>query len=112
MLDSRAALALLALEQERSPEALTAVWQEVEDIWEVLKSQQLAAVAQAPRIYLTCHRLLEALGDERAETPLEQAYQLLQDRAAGLPDAADRQLFLQAGRTNRAIVAAWRAKHL
>jgi len=111
-LDSRAALALLALEQERSPEALTAVRQEVEDIWEVLKSQQLAAVAQAPRIYLTCHRLLEALGDERAETPLEQAYQLLQDRAAGLPDTADRQLFLQAGCTNRAIVAAWRAKHL
>jgi tetratricopeptide (TPR) repeat protein len=59
------------------------------------------------RVYLICYQVLEACGSPRANDILNTAHTLLQKRAAGLLDEADRQAFLWEVSDHRAIVEAW-----
>ncbi|MBN1920659.1 MAG: tetratricopeptide repeat protein [Anaerolineae bacterium] len=111
-LKSRAALAQLALEQGATPGALALAQTHAEDIWHALQNQILSNTDSTARVYLACYRVFAASEDERADLVLEQAYQLLQERAAGLPDENDRRQFLEAIPANRNIVVAWHKRHL
>ncbi len=110
-LESRAALAQLALEEGTTRDSLDVAQKHIEDILYALQSQTLANSSGAARIYLACYRVLLGLGDGRAELVLEQAHQLLQERAALLPDSGARQRYLEAVPANREIITAWRERH-
>jgi predicted ATPase/DNA-binding SARP family transcriptional activator/class 3 adenylate cyclase len=59
------------------------------------------------RIYLTCIQVLQATQDARAETILEQAYNLIQERAATIEDEALHRSYLENVAENREILALW-----
>jgi len=107
-LKSRAALAQLALEQG----TLALAQKRAEDIWHALQNQVLSNTDGAAQIYLACYRVFVTFGDKRADLVLEQAYQLLHERAAGLPDSDDRRRFLEVVPAHRDIIAAWDRLHL
>jgi predicted ATPase/class 3 adenylate cyclase len=62
------------------------------------------------RIYVTCFQVLQASGDPRAEEILSDAFELLQEQAARIPNEAERSRFLQNVPWHRAIVTAWEAR--
>ena len=59
------------------------------------------------RVYLTCYRVLDALGDPRAISTIETAWKSLQQKAARLPDEAARRRFLEDVPYHREIASAW-----
>jgi tetratricopeptide (TPR) repeat protein len=61
------------------------------------------------RLYLTCARVLEALGDQRAPGLVGAAYTLLEEQAEGL-GAGEREALLQRLPAHRAVAAAWQAQ--
>lgn len=64
------------------------------------------------RIYLTCYRVLSAIGDPRAGNILDAAYNLLQERADTIEDKALRRSYLENVAAHREIVALWnKASH-
>jgi len=69
-----------------------------------LNPQALAQANEPMRLYLSCLRVLQAWQDPRANALLMTAYQLLQERAAKLPDEAGRQAFLHGIPSNRALL--------
>jgi predicted ATPase len=62
---------------------------------------------QPLRIYLTCIQVLQANQDPRAEKVLEQAYNLIQERAATIEDEDLHRSYLENVPENREIVALW-----
>ncbi len=59
------------------------------------------------RVYLACYRVLEALGDERAETVLRTAHGLLHERAARLAAGEQRRVFMEEVAVHREIEQAY-----
>ncbi len=59
------------------------------------------------RVYLACWQALQAAGDARADAVLQAAWQLLNQRAAGLPDDAARHSYQQRVPHHRALAQAW-----
>jgi len=60
------------------------------------------------RIYLTCYQVLRANDDHRAADVLTAAHDLLQERAARIPDDVARQSFIENVAAHREIVRAYR----
>jgi hypothetical protein len=71
----------------------------------------LEGTVEPVRVYLTCYRVLRALGDPRAEGVLDAGYGLLQERAAMIEDADLRRSYLENVPHHREIAAVWRASH-
>lgn len=70
-----------------------------------MESNPIMAGAERPlRVHLICYQVLRAASDERAPALLAQAYEILQARAAKIPDEALRYSFLQKLPDHRAIV--------
>jgi len=100
--EPQAGLASIALAQGN----LVAAQAQVEAILPVLVEQPHAGYNEPFAIYLTCYRVLTALGDERAATLLQQGYDLLQQVAAALDDET-RHRFLTAVPIHCELVAAY-----
>ncbi len=67
----------------------------------------LARQALGPKhsfIFLCCHHILTALHDPRADSILQQGYQVLQKQAATIVDPALRMMFLNKVSTNRTLI--------
>ncbi|MBN1484184.1 MAG: tetratricopeptide repeat protein [Chloroflexia bacterium] len=105
VLEPLAGLAEVALSQEKLQQAQGYV----QTIMDYLEQHNLPGVEEPLRIYHTCYRVLQAMQDPRSEGLLEQAYQLLQERAANIDDAERRQSFLQV-KFRREIAEAFEAK--
>ena len=58
-------------------------------------------------IYLTCVKVLQALGEAQAGSLLETAHTLLQERAAKIPDESMRQAFLRNAPCHGEIIELW-----
>ena len=56
------------------------------------------------RVYLSCFRILQAWGDERAGGLLDTAQRLLREQVAKMPDEASRQAFLRNIPVNEALL--------
>jgi tetratricopeptide (TPR) repeat protein len=69
----------------------------------------LLATWEPLRIYLTCYRGLQAVKDQRADEILEQAYNLLKDRANRILDEQDRHQYEENVPWHREIVSEWQA---
>jgi tetratricopeptide (TPR) repeat protein len=61
------------------------------------------------RIYLTCYQILKANDDPRAEEVLEEAHDLLEERAAEISDQELRRSFLENVSAHRELVSEWQA---
>jgi len=100
-------LAAVAYERKRLDEALD----NVEQIMSHRKENPtLVGTLEPMRILLTCIKVLEAAGQtERADTLLEESYQLLMQRADFFTDERLRESFLHAPRVSfhREIVRRW-----
>jgi tetratricopeptide (TPR) repeat protein len=59
-------------------------------------------------VYLSCYQALHANNDARATSVLATAWQILQERAANITDAAVHDMFLKNVPHHRALGAAWR----
>ncbi len=95
-----AGLARLALAQGD----LAAAFEYVQEILDYLQSGNLDGTQEPIRVYLTCYQVLQVQGDRRADEVLEQAYRLVQERAAGITDAEMRRSFLENVTANRKLV--------
>jgi predicted ATPase len=71
--------------------------------------ETLLATWEPLRIYLTCYRGFQSVKDQRAGEILEQAYNLLQDRANRILDEQDRQQYLEDVPWHHEIVSEWQA---
>jgi predicted ATPase len=99
-----AGLARVALVQKNRTEALAHVG-EILDYME--DHPALAGTLEPLRIYLTCYRVLSAIGDPRASGTLDAAYRLLQERAATIEDEDLRCSYLENVAAHRELVALW-----
>jgi len=63
------------------------------------------------RPHLVCYRVLRASEDPRADEVLEQAYGMLQERAAQIEDEALRRSYLEDVAVNREIMAEYARRH-
>ena len=79
------------------------------DVLDFLTTGSTEGTEEPARLYLTCGRVLEALGDRRAPGLYGAAHGLLEEQASRL-DAAERQDFLQRLPAHRAVAAAWLAQ--
>ncbi len=77
----------------------------------IQKDSNLEGTDQPIRVYLNCYQVLTALGDPQAANILEQGCQMLNGRAAGIADAAAREMFLEGVSFHREIMSAWQANH-
>lgn len=83
----------------------------VEEILDHLESKSLDGADEPFRVYLTCHRVLQATDDPRAQQLLAAAYDLLQQRASMIGDEQLQQSFLENIPQHRAIAVAFRRQH-
>jgi hypothetical protein len=89
----------------------------VEEILSYLEASAPSASATCPfdgsdeplRIYLTCYRVLQANADPRALEILNAAHNLLQARAAKIPDETLRRSYLENVAAHRDLVSEWQA---
>jgi class 3 adenylate cyclase/Tfp pilus assembly protein PilF len=102
-LDSHAGLARAALAQGDVAEACA----HAEAILGQIETAFLDGTAEPLRVYLACYLALKACHDPRAQEVLARAYDLLQERAAGIGDDAQRRSFLENVPAHRALAAAW-----
>jgi len=86
----------------------------VEEIWHHVETGNLDWWWDPAHIYLTCYRVLRTNGDPRADSVLEEAHSLLQERAAKISDEGDRRSYLVNVAANREIVREYarRRKHM
>jgi hypothetical protein len=61
-------------------------------------------------LWFNCYWVLQAHHDRRAATVLDQAYAIVQERAAHISDATMRHTFLHNVAVHSQIVAAWRLR--
>ena len=102
-LDPRAGVAQVCLHQGDQSEALCVV----ETLLHFLTNDSFAGADEPFRIYLTCYRVLQATGDQRATPLLVQAHQRLQQLAALITDEALRHSYLQTVPIHRELIAAF-----
>ena len=111
-IDDLAGLARAALAQSDSEQAL----EHVEEILAWIAANGSEGIEYPLQVYLTCYRILSATaqGDtsaiKRAYVVLSKARTVLLDHAAGISDSALRRKFLENVKTNREIMAAWKAR--
>jgi tetratricopeptide (TPR) repeat protein len=108
ILDAKAGLTTMQLmRSDLSPPLSLA-----EEFLEHIKNQpRLPYTWQPMWIYLTCVQVLEANGDTRAQEVLEQAYNLIQERAATIEDEDLHRSYLENVPENREIVAMWEGRN-
>jgi hypothetical protein len=70
-----------------------------------LENATFGGADEPQRIFLTCYRVLRAAADRRADGILSMALGLLHTRAAKIPDAESRQIFLNQVPYHREIMA-------
>jgi predicted ATPase/class 3 adenylate cyclase len=103
-MESRAGLARLALHQG----ILNRAKKQVNIILEYLETDgSLDGIDWPFRIYLTCYQVLKAGHDPRARDILSQAYTLLLEHAANIPDQDSRRAFLENVPWHLEIVRLW-----
>jgi predicted ATPase/class 3 adenylate cyclase len=101
-----AGLARIALVRED----LQAARERVEEILGYLEAGGSLEGAEEPlRVLMTCYRVLQAVQDSRAGDILEDAYQMLGERADRIPDENLRRKFLENIPHHQEISTAWRA---
>ncbi len=105
MTESYAGLAQACLEEGDLPGALG----KVEQALALLATTEVEAYLDLMEIYLTCYRVLWAAHDPRARPQLDQAYQILEERARLIDDPALRQAFLEHVPVHRELVEALRS---
>jgi len=71
----------------------------------------LEGTDQPLRVYLTCHLVLSAMKDSRANALLNAAHDMLRTRVNGIADSERRKVFLENVPWNREILALWRELH-
>jgi tetratricopeptide (TPR) repeat protein len=71
----------------------------------IQKDTNLEGTDQPIRVFLNTYLVLNALKDPRADNILEQGCEMLKNRAAGIADAAARQMFLEDVSFHRELVA-------
>jgi tetratricopeptide (TPR) repeat protein len=81
----------------------------VEDILSHPKADNIEGLDEPFLIFLICYRVLRASNDPRAQSILEKAYNLLQERVASITDEALRRSYLENVVAHREILAAWSA---
>jgi predicted ATPase/class 3 adenylate cyclase len=59
------------------------------------------------RVYLSCYQVLQAANKPQADEILKTAYALLQKKAEGIPDPAQRRTFLEGIPYHREIISVW-----
>jgi tetratricopeptide (TPR) repeat protein len=101
VMESLAGLAEVSLCSEDLPLAQ----RQVEEILAFLETGSVDGTEEPLRIYLTCYRVLAAAGDPRAESTLTTAHQLLQERAAKIPEQM-RSSYLEKVAAHREIIQA------
>jgi len=89
---------------------LAAAQARVEEILYHLEAGDLAWWWEPVRIYLTCYRVLRAIGDPRADDVLENGYRLFQDRAANISDEEEQRSYMENVDANREIVSEYAAR--
>ncbi|MGC9349151.1 MAG: BTAD domain-containing putative transcriptional regulator [Anaerolineae bacterium] len=99
----RAGLARAYVAQNEMDEALG----QVEQIVDYLERGHLQGTMEPLRPYLTCHRVLSAVGDPRAAELLAEGYRLMQAWAATIDDEGLRHAYRHNVEVNRQIAAAW-----
>jgi class 3 adenylate cyclase/tetratricopeptide (TPR) repeat protein len=77
----------------------------VEAILTHLENATFGGADEPQRIFVTCYRVLRAAADRRVDGILSMALGLLHTRAAKIPDARSRQMFLEQVPYHREIVA-------
>lgn len=83
----------------------------VGEILEYLEGGGTLEGAEEPlRVWLTCYQVLHACQDSRALSIIDNAHQLLQNRADRIRDESLRHKFLENIPAHKAVVAAWRAQ--
>jgi tetratricopeptide (TPR) repeat protein len=102
--DPLAGLARVALAQGEHERALAHVG---EILAHLEDRPALEGTVEPVRVYLTCYRVLCALGDPRAEGVLDAGYELLQERGAMIEDEDLRRSFLENVPHHRELVAEW-----
>jgi hypothetical protein len=102
-LEALAGLAVVALAQGEPTQAQRLV----SDVLAALDAEALAQANEPFRIYLTCYRVLQATGDQRATPLLVQAHQRLQQLAARITDEALRHSYLHTVPIHRELIAAF-----
>lgn len=85
----------------------TAALAYAEAILQIATDTQLDGVEEPIRVYLSCFYTLQARGDRRAATVLDQAYALFNRLAASLDDPTQLPLFRSAVAANRELLALW-----
>jgi class 3 adenylate cyclase/tetratricopeptide (TPR) repeat protein len=85
----------------------TAAQAALRDLLPQLDGSILPGTDDPLRVYHTAYRVLEAAGDPRARTILEQAHSVLEERAQQIQDEAIRRAFLERSASHQAIAAAW-----
>ncbi len=99
-IESRAGLARTALAQHNLRRARA----EVEPILEHLAKNSLESAAEPLRVHFICYQVLSAAGDPRSGEILQQAYVLMQERAAKL-DENQRRTYLENVPVNRELAS-------
>jgi len=85
-----------------------AAMQSIEKILAHLASgKSLDGTDEPARVYLNCYLALEANQDERSESLISAAYNLLITRADNIPEPAARQSFLENIPHNKEIISIW-----
>lgn len=103
MLDSLAGLARTRLAQGDVDGAL----HDTEEILSLLESLSLAGTDEPVRIYLSCYRVLQAAGDERAPAILRTAVSFLQDRASEIQEQELQRSYLEKVPAHSETLAEW-----
>jgi DNA-binding SARP family transcriptional activator/predicted ATPase len=75
-----------------------------------LEHGTLAGLEEPALVYLTCHRVLRAAGDARADAVLAAGQAFLQERAAQFVDEQRRAQFLDQLPAHRELLAAWHGR--
>lgn len=102
-LEALAGLAVVALAQGEPTQAQRLV----SDVLAALDAEALAQANEPFRLYLTCYRVLQATGDQRATPLLAQAHQRLEQLAARITDEALRHSYLHTVPIHRELIAAF-----
>ncbi len=99
-LEPRAGLAQIALQAGRRDEATVLAGQ----VWAGLADHWPEAALDPLWIYLSCHQVLAATDDPRAEAVIRAGHQALQERAATIGDEAVRRSFFENVAVNREML--------
>jgi predicted ATPase/DNA-binding SARP family transcriptional activator len=82
-----------------------------EDILAIMLKTGVNGTEEPLRIYLTSYQVLNACGDARATNILDEAFQLLQERASRIGNEQNRSVFLEKVAVHRQILKAHNSGH-